>query len=96
MRILDRPPIFPLRRFGRKYQYLNTMKKLYYVSGAMCGNDLPDDFDLDDFCEVLQGKLDEDVEVVAVSESEDSSDNLDPDLVSDAIFTEALGEYYHR
>ncbi len=72
------------------------MKKLFYVTPAMCGSDLPEDFDLDDFCEVLQGKLDEDVEVVAVSESEVSADNLDPDLVSDAVFTEALGEYCHR
>ncbi len=62
----------------------------------MCGYDLSDDFDLDDFCEVLQGKLDEDVEVVAIVDSEETSSNLDPDLVSDAIFTEALGEYYHR
>ena len=72
------------------------MKKLYYVTSSMCGNDLAEDFDLDDFCEVLQGKLDEDVEVVAVEEDEGSSGNLDPDLVSDAIFSEALGEYYHR
>lgn len=62
----------------------------------MCGSDLPEDFDLDDFCEVLQGKLDEDVEVVAMAGDQDSSENLDPDLVSDAVFTEALGEYYHR
>ena len=73
-----------------------TMRKLYYVTPSMCGGDLPEDFDLDDFCEVLQGKLDEDVEVIAINEEELPSDNLDPDLVSDAIFTEALGEYYHR
>ncbi|MBT5925432.1 MAG: hypothetical protein HOH33_02305 [Verrucomicrobia bacterium] len=72
------------------------MKKLFYVTSLMCGYDLSDDFDLDDFCEVLQGKLDEDVEVVAIVDSEETSSNLDPDLVSDAIFTEALGEYYHR
>jgi hypothetical protein len=72
------------------------MKKLFYVTSSMCGNDLPEDFDLDDFCEVLQGKLDEDVEVVAVAGNQDSSENLDPDLISDAIFTEALGEYCHR
>jgi len=73
-----------------------TMKKLYYVTPSMCGGDLPEDFDLDDFCEVLQGKLDEDVEVVAINEEDLPSDNMDPDLVSEAIFNEAMGEYYHR
>lgn len=45
---------------------------------------------------MLQGKLDEDVEVVAINEEDLPSDNLDPDLVSEAIFKEAMGEYYHR
>jgi len=72
------------------------MKKLYYVTPSMCGGDLPIDFDLDDFCEVLQGKLDADVEVIAVDDEDVPMDNLDTSLVPDAIFHEALGEYYHR
>ena len=34
------------------------MRQIYFVDLAMCGGDnLPDDFDLEEFCEVLQGKV---------------------------------------
>ena len=62
----------------------------------MCGGEsLPEDFDLEEFCELLQGKLC-DVEVVPVIDPEDRAFNRCPDLVSDAVFLEALGEFYHR
>lgn len=71
------------------------MQKIFYVDLDMCGGeDLPDDFDLDEFCEKLQGKLVQ-VEVVPVGEGE-AAVNLDSRLVSPAIFNEALGEYLHR
>ncbi len=72
------------------------MKRLYYVSEEMCGGeDLPPEFDLGDFCEVLQGKLD-DVEVIPVTEPESEAVNRDEDLVPEAVFYEALGEYLQR
>lgn len=62
----------------------------------MCGGEeVPADFDLEDFCEVLQGKL-HGVEVVALTDTNDTAFNRDPSLVPDRIFTEALGEYCHR
>ncbi len=75
------------------------MRKIFYVDMAMCGGDtLPDDFDLEEFCEVLQGKVPGDVEVVPVAGpvTSESAMNRDPWLVSDSVFHEALGEYYHR
>ncbi len=73
------------------------MKRLYYVDFQMCGGRvLPEDFDLDEFCEVLQGKVGEDIEIVALTEEERGAENLDSDLISTAVFEEALGEYCHR
>ncbi len=41
------------------------MRKLFFVDREMCGGEnLPAEFDLEDFCEVLQGKVSE-VEIVA-------------------------------
>lgn len=72
------------------------MRNIYYVDLTMCGGEeLPDDFDLEEFCEVLQGKL-PDVEVVPVTDSNEHAVNLFPRLVSNSVFYEALGEYYHR
>jgi len=53
------------------------------------------DFDLEEFCEVLQGKVPE-FEIVAVTEPEEPAINRAPTLISDAIFNEALGEYCAR
>lgn len=62
----------------------------------MCGGEeLPPDFDLEDFCEVLQGKL-TGVEVVAVVDASERAVNRDSALVTEAVFAEALGEYCHR
>jgi hypothetical protein len=64
----------------------------------MCGGEeLPSDFDLEEFCEKLQGKF-SDVEIVAATDSLDAAKglNVDPTLVSDAILNEALGEYWHH
>jgi hypothetical protein len=62
----------------------------------MCGGvELPGDFDLEDFCEVLQGKV-PDVEIVPVMEPTEHAINRDSSLVSPAVFDEALGEYCHR
>ena len=72
------------------------MKQLFYVDWAMCGGEeLPADFDLEDFCEVLQGKL-SGVEVVPVMDPSERAVNRDPSLVPDAVFAEALGEYRNR
>ena len=72
------------------------MRKLFYVDREMCGGrDLPPDFDLEEFCEVLQGKLG-DVEVVPVIEEGERAHNRSAGLVSDSVFLEALGEYCHR
>ena len=72
------------------------MRKIFYGDWAMCGGEeLPEDFDLEEFCEVLQGKL-SDVEVVPVTDPAEEAVNFDPSLVSAAVFDEALGEYCHR
>ena len=69
------------------------MRKMFYVDRGMCGGDnLPDEFDLEEFCEVLQGKLQDDVEVVPVSR-EGTAVNRDGSIVSETVFLEALGEY---
>jgi hypothetical protein len=73
------------------------MRKIFYVDLAMCGGDnLPADFDLEEFCEVLQGKVAAEVEIVPMTESDQNPQNRDRTLVSDAVFHEALGEYCHR
>jgi hypothetical protein len=73
------------------------MRRIFYVDLAMCGGEaLPVDFDLEEFCEVLQGKVTADVEIVPVTAAGTSASNLDRSLVSDAVFLEALGEYCHR
>lgn len=72
------------------------MRNLFYVDAAMCGGEeLPGDFDLEEFCEVLQGKVPE-VEVVAVLDPQQEAVNRSPSLVSDRVFNEALGEYCQR
>jgi hypothetical protein len=72
------------------------MRKIFYVDREMCGGEgLPGDFDLEDFCEILQGKLG-DVEVVPVTEREERACNRCSGLVADTVFYEALGEYCHR
>ena len=73
-----------------------VMRKIIYVDREMCGGeDLPGDFDLEDFCEILQGKLGE-VEVVPVTEPEERAWNRGSSLITDSVFYEALGEYCHR
>ena len=72
------------------------MRKIYYVDWARCGGEeLPGDFDLEEFCEVLQGKVPE-LEIVPVLDPQERATNLDPLLVPDTVFTEALGEYCQR
>ena len=71
------------------------MKRIYFVDQEMCGNDLPLEFDLEEFCEFLQGKL-TDVEVVALTEPGERAFNRDHTLVPDSVFHEALGEYCPR
>jgi hypothetical protein len=73
------------------------MRKIFYVDQGMCGGEsLPEDFDLEEFCEVLQRKVQDDIEIVAVPDANGEVMNLDPTLVTDHIFHEALGEYCHR
>ena len=72
------------------------MRQIFYVDMAMCGGEeLPDDFQLEEFCEVLQGKL-SGIEVVPVLDPDEEAFNRDPGLVPDSVFAEALGEYGHR
>jgi hypothetical protein len=72
------------------------MRQIFYVDLAMCGGEeLPADFELEDFCEVLQGKL-PGVEVVPMTDANERAVNRDSLLVPDTVFTEALGEYCHR
>jgi hypothetical protein len=72
------------------------MRNIYFVDWTMCGGEgLPADFDLEEFCEVLQGKL-SGVEVVPVTDTQEQAVNRDPLLVPDSVFAEALGEYCHR
>jgi hypothetical protein len=73
------------------------MRRIFYVDLVMCGGEsLPKDFDLEEFCEVLQGKVQEDIEVVPMMNQGMKAVNFDPALISTHIFNEALGEYYHR
>ena len=72
------------------------MKSIFYVDWNMCGGEsLPADFDLEEFCEVLQGKTPE-LEIVPVSDPKEHATNPAPSLVSDAVFNEALSEYCQR
>jgi hypothetical protein len=73
------------------------VRKIFYVDLAMCGGEsLPEDFDLEEFCEVLQGKVAAEVEIVPVADPAGEARNRDRALVSEAVFREALGEYCHR
>jgi hypothetical protein len=68
------------------------MRKLFFVSREMCGGDyLPEDFDLEDFCEKLQGKV-TDVEILPES-GVSYLQNRDERLVDPHLIEEALGEY---
>jgi hypothetical protein len=72
------------------------MRKLFFVDAQMCGGDsLPSDFDLEDFCEVLQGRL-TGVEIVPVLDPKQRAANFDHTLVNDTVFREALTSYLRR
>ena len=72
------------------------MRKIFYVDQALCGGEeLPADFELEEFCEVLQGKVPE-LEIVPVTGLKESAVNRDPSLVTETVLNEALGEYAHR
>jgi len=80
----------------QKLKAEKAVRKIFYVDLAMCGGDeVPLDFDLEEFCEKLQGKVPE-VEIVPVTDSPAGAINLDPRLVSQSVFLEALGEYCHQ
>ena len=68
------------------------MKKLFFVERQMCGGDnLPPEFDLEEFCEVLQGKV-SDVEIVPANDSAFGI-NREPWVIHEHLLQEALGEY---
>ena len=72
------------------------MRKIFHLDRAVCGGEeLPEDFDLEEFCEVIQGKV-PDAEIIPMTDPKERAVNLDPSLVSQAVFNEALGEYCHR
>jgi len=69
------------------------MRKLFFVDREMCGGDyLPAEFDLEEFCEVLQGKVC-DIEIVPADLAL-TGFNRQPELVHPHLFQEALGEYF--
>lgn len=71
------------------------MRKLFYVDLEMCGGEsLPAEFDLEEFCEVLQGKI-PDVEIVPATGAFEKAINPNPHLVHPHLINEALGEYCH-
>jgi hypothetical protein len=81
---------------GRHATTCHGMRKLFFVDLQMCGGDsLPAGFDLEEFCERLQGKVPE-VEVVPIVDPGEAASNLDPELISDSVFYETLGEYCQR
>ena len=64
---------------------------MFFVDLAMCGGEsLPAQFDLEDFCEVLQRKV-ADVEIVPTGDA--SGLNRGESILSPHAFHEALGEY---
>ena len=68
------------------------MRKLFLVDREMCGGEnLPPEFDLEDFCEVLQAKV-SDMEIVP-AEGFLLIENRDDRLVDRHLIEEALGEY---
>ena len=67
------------------------MRNLFFVDIEMCGGEnLPREFDLEDFCEVLQRKV-SDVEIVPASDA--AGMNRAEHLLPPHVFNEALGEY---
>jgi hypothetical protein len=69
------------------------MRKLFLVDREMCGGEnLPPEFDLEDFCEVLQGKV-SDVEILP-ADGFSVIENRDDRLVDRHLIEEALGECY--
>lgn len=68
------------------------MRKLFFVNREMCGGrEGSSQFELDDFCEVLQGKLG-DFEVLP-SEGFSHLTNRDDQVIEPRPLEEALGEY---
>ena len=68
-----------------------SMRKLFFVDLDMCGGEcLPAQFDLEDFCEVLQRKV-ADVEIVPASGARGM--NRSKTVLAPHVFDEALGEY---
>ena len=71
------------------------MRNLFFVDLEMCGGEnLPADFNLEDFCEVLQGKV-SDIEIIPAFELE-LGRNADKNVLPPHAFAEALGEYCGR
>jgi hypothetical protein len=70
----------------------SNMRKLFFVDREMCGGtNLPPEFDLEDFCEALQGKV-SDIEILP-ADSFSIIGNRDDRLVDRHLMEEALGEY---
>ena len=69
------------------------MKKLFFVTREMCGGDfLPADFDLEEFCERLQGKV-SDMEIMPADDAAGLNNGVGQ-VLSQHLINEALGEYY--
>ena len=59
----------------------------------MCGGEMfLEDFDLEEFCAVLQRVVPK-VRIIPVSDRSQHAHNLDPNLVSEAAFNQAVTRY---
>jgi hypothetical protein len=68
------------------------MTRLFFLDREACGGrNLPPEFDLEDFCEVLQGKVN-DIEVLPATGFSYIS-NRDERVIDKHMIEEALGEY---
>ncbi len=76
-----------------------TEREIYQVDIEMCGDYLPDDFDLEDFCLELDCACEEkgvDVDIEAVTGSVNGARNDDPNIVPDGLFWDVLCQYCDR
>lgn len=78
---------------SRSVRLKSKKQKRYYVDLDKCGGELfLEDFDLIDFCGVLQ-RVVPDVEIVPITDPGKHAHNPDPTLVSEAEFEAAIVQY---
>lgn len=71
-------------------------RESFYVDMLICEDDeLPNEVELEKFCEMLQEELPE-LQIVSATVSRNSATNLALSLVIEHVFNEALSEYGDR